>query len=461
MVGTSNGAIHNRNRLHIGICLRKFAHTEGKSQALMGLIHALGKLDDGPEQYTLVVQSPQLMDWLEPYCGPNQHIVVHQYLGERSGAYHANGHRVSVTNLLKAVLAPLRPVTRYVQHLLSPPRNWPEIPVSDGFVESGGFDVVHFPQQWFMLCNLPSIYNPHDLQHLIHPQYLSQVALTSTEVFTSAGCRYAHTVVVGTQWVKNDVIRRYGIDPDKLQIIPWASPTQFYKEPNAEHLATVIQKYQLERPFGIYPANTWMHKNHVRLLEAVAYLRDTQGLIIRLVCTGGLLEKFWPRIEARMHELNLTSQVRFLGTVPDQDLRALYRLSQFLVLPTFYEADSNPIHEAWFEDVPVASSNVTALPDQVKDAGILFDPKDVRAIADAIGRLATDDALREELRQRGRRRAKDFSWERTAKAYRAVYRRAGDFPLTEEDRWLLQWDWLREPHRTFTPQPKSSLELHT
>jgi glycosyltransferase involved in cell wall biosynthesis len=136
----------------------------------------------------------------------------------------------------------------------------------------------------------------------------------------------------------------------------------------------------------------------------------------------------------------------------------LYRLSQFLVMPTFYEADSNPIHEAWFEDVPVASSNVTALPDQVKDGGILFDPQDVRAIAAAVARLATNEALREELRQRGRRRAKDFSWERTAKAYRAVYRRAADFPLTEEDHWLLQWDWLLEPHRTFNPQPKTPLE---
>jgi glycosyltransferase involved in cell wall biosynthesis len=152
-----------------------------------------------------------------------------------------------------------------------------------------------------------------------------------------------------------------------------------------------------------------------------------------------------------MLELKLGSQVRFLGHVPDADLRALYRLSQFLVLPTLYEADSNPIHEAWFEGVPVASSNVTALPDQVKDAGLLFNPRDVRAIADAMARLATDEALREELHQRGRRRMQDFSWERTAKAYRAVYRRAADFPLTEEDCWLLQWDWMREPQRTFPP----------
>jgi glycosyltransferase involved in cell wall biosynthesis len=310
------------------------------------------------------------------------------------------------------------------------------------------------------VCNLPSVYNPHDLQHLQYPQYCSQQDLTFREVILPAACRFAHTVVVGSHWVKDDVIRRYRIDPDKIQIIPWAPPTQFFSEPSADHLAAVSRIYRIERPFAIYTANTWPHKNHLRLLDALAHLRDTEGLIIRLVCTGALLESTWPQIEARLLELKLESQVRFLGHVPDADLRALYRLSQFLVLPTLYEADSNPIHEAWFEGVPVASSDVTALPDQVKDAGLLFDPRNVRAIADAMARLATDEALREELRQRGRRRMQDFSWERTAKAYRAVYRRAADFPLTEEDHWLLQWDWMRDPHRTFPPNPYDLLKQH-
>jgi glycosyltransferase involved in cell wall biosynthesis len=441
--------MQTQGRPHVGICLRKFAHTGGASQALLGLFHALGKLDDGPERYSIVVQSPELMEWLRPYCGPNQRLLVHPHLGERNGAYHTDDSRLTITRILKAALGPLRPAARYVQHLLTPPGKWPEIPLSDGFVESLDCDVVHFPAYWFMLCNLPTIYNPHDLGHLRFPHYVSQGELTRRDVLTYGGCRYSHTVVVGTQWVKDDVVRRYGIDPEKVQITPWASPTEFYREPNGDHLTTVIQKYQIERPFAILPANTWPHKNHLRLLDALAHLRDTRGLVIRLVCTGALVEWFWPQIKARLHELKMESQVKFLGSVPNDDLRALYRLSQFLVMPTLYEADSNPIHEAWFEDVPVASSNVTALPDQVRDAGILFDPWDVRAIADAVARMATDEALREDLRQRGRRRRKDFSWERTAKAYRAVYRRAADHPLTEEDRWLLQWDWLREPDKTF------------
>jgi glycosyltransferase involved in cell wall biosynthesis len=126
----------------------------------------------------------------------------------------------------------------------------------------------------------------------------------------------------------------------------------------------------------------------------------------------------------------------------------VYRLAQFLILPSLFEADSCPIYEAWSEGIPVASSNHTALPDQVADAGLLFDAGDTTAIAETVERMATDDKMRRQLVERGYRRVRDFDWDRTAKAYRAVYRRASGATLTEEDRWLLEWDWMRDPDRT-------------
>jgi glycogen synthase len=78
---------------------------------------------------------------------------------------------------------------------------------------------------------------------------------------------------------------------------------------------------------------------------------------------------------------------------------------------------------------------------------LLFDPMSVDSIATAIERMASDSALRSELRERGFRRAKDFDWDRTARAFRAVYRRAAGVKLGEEDRWLLSWDWMAQPRR--------------
>jgi glycosyltransferase involved in cell wall biosynthesis len=80
----------------------------------------------------------------------------------------------------------------------------------------------------------------------------------------------------------------------------------------------------------------------------------------------------------------------------------------------------------------------------VADAALLFDPFKVDAIARAVEKMATDRNLRERLRTAGRRRLLDFPWERTARAFRALYKRAAHRPLDQKERDLLQWDWMKE-----------------
>jgi glycosyltransferase involved in cell wall biosynthesis len=340
----------------------------------------------------------------------------------------------------------LRPLVKQIRRVVSRlSMQYPTVSLSDGFYEGLGCDVLHFPTQPFILCALPTIYNPHDLQHLHYPQFWTAGELARRETVYRSACHYSNTVVVGSEWIKNDVVRQYGVHPDKVQIIPWAPPTAQYPEVDAKQLEEARGRLALPEVFAFYPAVTWPHKNHIRLFEALAELRDCRGLVVNLVCTGARYESHWPKVEASLKELRLEKQVTFLGFLSEADLRVVYRSAQFLMLPTLFEADSCPIHEAWSEGLPVASSSHTALPDQVGDAGLLFDAADVSAIADAIRRMATEPELRGDLVSRGHRRVKDFDWERTAKAYRAVYRRAAGMQLNEEDRWLLAWDWMKRP----------------
>ena len=429
--------------------------TGGVAQFVASLVGALGKLDDGNESYTIVCRSQEQVDWLKRYGGSKQRFVVRTPM-------HPQNHRpqpdasASFPALLKRGLGPLLPAARYVQRLLSSPsppiptRQWPEVGFSDGFYENLGCDVLHIPTQTFTLCALPSIYNPHDLQHLHYPQFFTPAVIAERETLYTAGCHFAHTVTVGSQWIKDDIVRQYRIAPEKVQVIPEGPPTELYAGPSDSLLAQVKERYGLQAPFAFYPAVTWPHKNHIRLLEAIARLRDHRGIVVRLVCTGSNHPMYWAPIAKRLDELKLSSQVKFLGHVSDEDLRAIYHLSEFLVLPTLFEACSLPIFEAWLEGLPVASSDATALPEQVRDAALLFEPREVETIADAIEKMTTDPELRRELSVRGRRRLKDFDWTRTAKAYRAVYRRAAGRLLTEEDRFLLAWDWMREPRRKTT-----------
>jgi glycosyltransferase involved in cell wall biosynthesis len=422
----------------------------GAEQGLIGLVTALGKLDDSPEEY-VIIGHWQEPDWLKRFLGANQSIVS----GPKP--HHQEARRkTGLLEQLKRAFGPLRPLVRSLWRGLfpalppqpQPPSLFPEVSVSDGFYENLGCDVIHLPIQHLVLCALPSIYNPHDLQHVHYPEFFKPSEVTRREIIYRAGCHLANSVVVHSQWVKHDVVSHYRVDPDKVQVIPWAPATQVYPASSESMMASVQEKYQLQIPFAYYPAMTWEHKNHLRLLEALAYLRDREGLIVRLVCTGKRYPDFWPRVEERLQALKLHDQVQFLGMVRPTDLRAMYRLSQFVVFPSLFEGGAIPMFEAWLEATPLACSTATMLPEHAGDAALLFDPHCIPAIADAIGRMATDANLRAELVRKGQQRLQDFSWERTAKAYRAIYRRAAGRPLTEEDRWILSHDWMQNPPRS-------------
>lgn len=416
---------------------------DGPSGGTVTVLRALAALAelDGLEEYVFIgpYDDPE---WLRPLLPPGQQIV------RGLKGMSPLGSKVDSLESIKQGIGPLRPVAREVKRFLrgatvataSPDSATKFAPAArPAFFQSLGCDVVHFPFQAFELCEVPSIFNPHDLQHLHLREFFTPEEISDRERVYPAACRAAYTVVVASQFVKRDVVERYGIESEKVQVIPWAPPPLpvVLQETDGRGLRSLRQRYELgDGPFALYPAMTWEHKNHIRLLEAVALLRDRRSLYPRLICTG-YKTAFWPTIEKKINELGLNEVVKFPGLLPVDDLHALYRAAHFVFVPTLFEAASAPVFEAWQHDVSVACSRVTSLPEQVADAALLFDPFSVNEIAAALERLTADVDLREGLRTRGTRRLKDFSLERTAKAYRAVYRRAAGQRLIEEDRWLL------------------------
>jgi glycosyltransferase involved in cell wall biosynthesis len=395
----------------------------GTQGAVRALLRALAELD-GEEAYALICH-PENRDWLQPFVSRKMRLADHPQPPAASAARKM-----------------ARWLARRWQHLTGEPTPpWPAVPRSRGFYSSLGADVIHWPWQHFVVTNLPAIFNPHDLLHLHFPQFFQPKEIVAREALYPVACRLAHTVVVGSEWTRDDLVQRYGLHPSRLQIIPWAPPTDASSE--QADPAAVRQKFGLPEDFAFYPAVTWEHKNHLRLLAALAELRD-RGNVVRLVCTGHRYERHWKKIAAEATRLRLEGQVQFLGQVTFQELSGIYHAAQFVVVPTLFEAASGPVFEAWEAGKPVACSTVTSLPQQAGDAALLFDPYNVSAIAGALEKLAGDAALRERLRDAGRRRLLDFPWERTARAYRAVYRRAARRTLTPEERDLLAWDWMKE-----------------
>jgi glycosyltransferase involved in cell wall biosynthesis len=121
-----------------------------------------------------------------------------------------------------------------------------------------------------------------------------------------------------------------------------------------------------------------------------------------------------------VHRHKLHKYVRFFGFVHDRTLAILYRLAAVFVFPSLYEGFGLPPLEAMASGTPVITSNVSSLPEVVGDAALLS-PLEPQAIADAMRRVLTDAALRDDLRARGLARAKQFSWERSIRRVREIY----------------------------------------
>ena len=392
----------------------------GVESVLVGLVRALGGLIDGDEEY-VVVGARGCDDWWQPHLGPNARVVPGPASSPKPW--------------------PARAAARLLRGLGAAPPGKTRVPVSDGFFEGLDCDVIHFPYQHFVRCALPSVFNPHDLQHLHYPEFFSVAEVESREAMYRAGCSLATCIVTASRWVKDDLVRQYQVPQNRIQIVPWASPMATEMSRTAPVSRPTFLPVE---PYAFYPSMTWPHKNHIRLLEALALLRDREGLRVPLVCTG-YQNEFWPNIRDAIVRLALADQVTFAGLVSRDELSAVYAHAQFVIVPTLFEAASAPLFEAWQHDVPVTCSSVTSLPEQAGEAALLFDPFSVEAIADALRALATDTGLQNLLRLAGRQRREDFSWERTARAYRAVYRKAAGRRLSEEDLTLLDWDWMRNP----------------
>jgi glycosyltransferase involved in cell wall biosynthesis len=386
----------------------------GVQQVVIGVASGLSRLTDGDEEY-LFLTNPEHEAWLLPYLG-----------GPCRALHPRHGYARRRTRAIGKALVERIPAVgpRY------------SVRASDGTIEAAGVDVVHFPFQDAFTTQVPSLYQPHDLQHVHLPDLFSRWAYERRETIYRTHCARAEAVVTMTSWGRRDFIESYDLPEQKVWVVPGASVLPEYPAPSAEDLQQLRARLSLPDGFLLYPAQPWPHKNHERLLEALGLIRERTGTTIPLVCSGAPAGDF-DRIRNRATELGLAATTIFPGFVSPVELRGLYELATALVFPSRFEGWGLPVCEAFSAGLPVASSTSTGLRDLVGDAGLTFDPESTEQIADAAERLWTDEELRRTLSERGRKRSELFSWDHTARLFRAHYRRIGGQSLAEEDRILL------------------------
>jgi glycosyltransferase involved in cell wall biosynthesis len=407
------------NCLRVGIDARLVNDEGGVSSFVIGLASGLSSLTDGDEEYFFLTYR-DADEWLRPHLKGACRILPGPLSPPKLGW----------KNRLKNKFPVGKKVWDRVGHLIAPFTF--SIAKSDGTIERAGIEIMHFTTQGGFLTDVINIYHPHDLQHVHSPHYFSKRDFINREIQYRTFCDQAKMIAVASSWTKNDLIKNYGIREGKINVVPLAPVTAAYLQPTEADLSATKQKYGLSDQFIFYPAQTWEHKNHLGLIEALYLLRERQGISIPFV-SSGIRSEYYSKIESRIKELQLEGQTKFLGFVSTMELQCLYKLCHSVVIPTKFEAASFPLWEAFLAGAPTACSHVTSLPQQAGDACLIFDPERPEEIAEAILRLWTDKDLRITLKNRGRLRVAAFSWERTARTFRAHYRRLAGRPLSEDD----------------------------
>jgi len=219
----------------------------------------------------------------------------------------------------------------------------------------------------------------------------------------------ATAIFVDSELGKKNVVHRYGIDEERVHVMPFQAATATRESPSSDYRSSidVRAKYKLDVPYVFYPAQFWAHKNHVYLLEGLRVLEERYEIRIGAIFSGGDQGNF-AHVQSCVRRMNLEDRVRFVGFVDNDVIPEFYRQSAALVMPSYFGPTNLPPLEAFELGVPVLYSDKAGLRDQVGDAALLMDLNDPATLADHLKNLIDDPQLRIRLIQAGKDRLKYF-----------------------------------------------------
>jgi len=289
-------------------------------------------------------------------------------------------------------------------------------------------DIVHFPHfNVPLFCPKPYVVTIHDLikhyfkgkktttKHpfLYWPKYFGYRLLSYLII------KKSKAIIVPTNWWKEKLAKDFRVSNSKI-FVTWEGVGEaFLKRIEGKNKKTVLDKFRLEKNrYFVYTGNVYPHKNVSRLIEAVLKMKNKK-VSLAIVCSRNVFSK---KLENIVKQKKGSSRIKFLGFVPDSDLKIIYKNSLGLVQPSLMEGFGLTGLEAMACDCPVLSSNASCLPEVYGNAAHYFDPKKVDHIMSSLEKITNSSTLRKHLIEKGRERFAKFSWKQTAFQTVDVYR---------------------------------------
>lgn len=278
-----------------------------------------------------------------------------------------------------------------------------------------------------VLSRRPFVVTVYDLSFVHFPERLPPARRRYLRWLTRWSCRRARRVIAISRSTAADLTATLGIPPERIDVAVPGVGEAFQPLPRAEVEAFRARAGLPER-FLLYLGTLEPRKNLPLLLRAYAALPASDRAAVPLVLAGG---RGWmmDEIERALDEHDLRGSVHLPGYVPAEDLPLWYNAAEALVYPSLFEGFGLPVIEALACGTPALVADTSSLPEAVGDTGLRLPPEDAAAWTEALARALHDAAWRAEAGERGRARAREFTWARTAAQTVASYRRALGLPV--------------------------------
>lgn len=347
-------------------------------------------------------------------------IVVFHYGSSRELQSKVAGHRIEFHSLAQSTLgriarkawfgqitSRLQGPLHQVASLLG--RRPPYVPASalDRAARPLGIDLMWFPSPMYEQVDVPYIITVWDVEHRVQP-YFPELGVHAEwawrEKLFADALRRATYVVTGTSVGKDEIVRFYGVDAERIRLLPHPTPTFALEAASRPAQPLTIP---VRSPYVFYPAQFWSHKNHVGVLHGIAELQK-RGVTVDCVFVGsdkGNLD----HVRERASALGIVDQVHFLGFVDRVELVALYRGACALVYASLCGPENLPPLEAMALGCPVIAADIPGAREQLGNAALLVNALDGAAVADAILRVMNDASARAELQEKGKARAASYT----------------------------------------------------
>jgi glycosyltransferase involved in cell wall biosynthesis len=260
----------------------------------------------------------------------------------------------------------------------------------------------------------------YDVSFITHPECHMQANIDHCLTGTREAVERADAIIAISKHTKKDLVEYFGAPEEKVTVTRLAAGGSFRRVEDANAAGEIRRKYGLPQGFVLFLGSLEPRKNVKTLFRAYSMLPKKARDKARLVIAGG---KGWLNndIKTQIEEFGISGQTCFTGYVAQEDLPAIYSMASVFVYPSLYEGFGLPILEAMGCGCPVITSNVSSMPEVAGDAGVLIDPFDAHALSKAIQEVLADEGLRARLSAAGIERAKQFSWEKTARETLEVY----------------------------------------